>query len=363
MSKPKLPTYTRQGRCTPVYKLMTVGLALLLLFPAQGWGFDFPSTRQKRDYQAAVGLLQKKEYDLARHQFQHFLRSYPESPARGRVLIGLGESYFLQDQLDTAARYYHRGLKAGNLDPDLTRTALNRGLKSALQSNQPELAFDFMQTGLDVPGVSVSEKDIQATYRLVKDQGDSTTALSIAKNQFQRNPKSPFWKYEVAVRYAQLGKFDRALPLLEKLGEPGSQLRYDATLTKAEIQLQQGNLEDSEYRYRFLLKNDQHETDARYGLAWVQIKRGNLQKAKDQLAYVTHGGGSLRVDAARDLARIHRQQDNPELARAWYQKAIRWSDTPRTERLKTELQEFLEDQKAEKKADRKRNRKNKDQKQ
>lgn len=315
-------------------------LVVLLFLPATAWSFDFPNARQQRDYQAAVGLLQGREYDLARHQFQHFLKTYTESPARGRVLIGLGETFYLQDQFDTAARYYHRGLEAGNLDAELTRTALKRGLESSLQSSQPELAFDFLRTAQDVPGVPVSDQDIQSTYKLIKDKGDSTTALSMAKTQFQRNPKSPFWKYEVAVRYAQLGQFDQALPLLDKLGEPGSQLRYDATFTKAEIQFQQGNLDEAEFRYRFLVKNNSHETDARYGLAWVEIKRGNLQKAKDQLAFLTHADSPLRLEAARDLARIHREQDNHDLARAWYQKAIRWSEPPVTERLREELRQY-----------------------
>jgi len=303
---------------------------------------EFQSGSEERDYRAGMELLKSGDNNLAQVQFRTFLESYPGSKARGRAMVGLAETYFIDNQFDSAALFYSRGLEQGNLNEKLKQTAVKRGFRASLESKQGGLVRRFFKLVENENSFSAPQNDIRTTYRLLEENGDTELSFRLAKKQLDTNSDSGYWKYRVAVNHARRNEFNRALSLLDGLGEPWTQLRYDATLTKADVQFQQGKLEQAEVRYQFLLKHEVHEMNARYGLAWIEIERNNLQVAKDMLSLVTHTDTPLRIEAARDLARIHRQEENEQLAIQWYRRAINWADGPTREQIESELQSYQE---------------------
>ena len=298
---------------------------------------EFQTGSEERDYRGGMELMKSGEHDLAELQFQTFLETYPTSKARGRAMIGLAEIYYLENQFDSAALFYSRGLQEGNLTEKLKQTAVKRGFKASLQSDRNERVKRFFKLLENKGSFSPSQDYLRTTYEVLEENGDTEMSYRLAKKQLDTHPDSGYWKYRVAVNHARRNEFNQALSLLDGLGEPWTQLRYDATLTKADVQFEQGKLDAAESRYQFLLKQDVHEMEGRYGLAWIEIKRGNLQLARDLLSLVTHADTPLRMEAARDLARIHRQEGNKQLAIQWYKQASDWADDSTRQQIEAEL--------------------------
>lgn len=315
-------------------------IAVIFFVPQELFALRFDQETAKRDYRAGIGLLKEKDYELARTQFRDFLESYPESPARGRVFVGLAETYYFQEQYDTASRIYLKALSTTTPDTKTTRWASDGIWKSVRKSSHPEKFLDRLSR-VDTPAINrLPDTTFDRLFRMISTKGDSEAALEFAKNQLDRNPGSGRWKYRVALGYARQQQYGKALELLDNLGEPWTQLRYDATLKKADILFEQGKLKMAEYRYQFLLRNDTHQQKARYGLAWIMIERNKLREARDHLALVTHVDGRIRSEAARDLARIYRELGNTKLAAPWYEKAIKWSEGTFKSKLKKEFNEM-----------------------
>lgn len=325
-----------------VYLILVIVLSCIALSPEPVQAIEFQTGSEERDYRAGMELLKSEEHELAQFQFQKFLETYPSSRARGRVMIRLAEIYYADNRFDSAALFYSRGLSEGNLPEELKQRAVKRGFKASLESNQNKLTVRFLKLLEDKATFSPSQNDLRRTYQDLEENGDTNLSYRIAKNQLSTNPDSGYWKYRVAVHHARRNQFKQSLSLLDGLGEAWTQLRYDATLTKADVQFQQGKLDQAEFRYKFLLKHDAHEMEARYGLAWVKIEREDLQGAKDLLSLVSHADVPLRTQAGRDLARIHRQEGNNQMAIQWYKKAIDWADRSTQQQIKSELKAFQE---------------------
>ncbi len=298
-----------------------------------------------REYQTAVGLLKEGELRLARRQYRNFLREYPESNRRSRAYFGLAETYYLEEKYDSAARYYQRSLSDPGLPERYRKTALQRGFQSARRTGEGGRVRTFARRVAREGSISLADTVQRRVYRVLEEEADTEVSLEYARDRLEHHPESGFWKYTVAVRLAEVGQYEEALRLLDGLGDPGSSLRYDATYTKAEIQLQQGELEEAEYRYRFLLERGSHVQKARYGLAWVAIKRGDHDRARRLLERITREAEDpTRINAARDLARLARRDDHRDRALDWYFRAVEWADGSLEKELIEEAKPYAKEQ-------------------
>jgi tetratricopeptide (TPR) repeat protein len=298
------------------------------------------SLREEREYRSAVGLLKSEDYELARRQYKRYLEQFPESDRRSRAYFGLAETYYLQDHYDSAADLYLQALQKLDENEEYRRQSLNRGFHSLNESTRTDLVDDYMKHVERYDG-DLPEELGRRIVRALDAAGRTGSAYEQARRYLEENPESPYWRYQLGVLSAERDAGDTAMDYLRPLLQTDSAYQNDARYALAELLYERGDYEQAGQYYQTLLVDDQYRHRARYGLAWVDIQKGNMAKARDRLGTLADGESTVRVQAARDLARIHRSEGKTEKARSWYQQAIDWAAGSRQSRLRLEYGNFL----------------------
>ncbi|MFB6355783.1 MAG: tetratricopeptide repeat protein, partial [bacterium] len=325
---------------------LVAGCVLLFLLgiiqvPSTVQGQSFiDSFQQNRDYRAGVGLLSNGNYQLAERQFTNFLRQYDTSLYQSKVLFGLGEAHYLQNEYDSAVQNYLKSVSTGDTLPgDLLKTAFNRGITSAKRApnrSAGEALIDRISEYYHTPPDTI----IQSAISFLESNKQIDRAIELARKQHERDTDSRRWTYQLGRLYAVSKQYVKAIPLLEKTADTGP-YRNDATYLRAEIALDRGNTKQARTLYNSLLTTDRYRRDGIYGLAWINIQNNKLNKAAKHLKELAESTGVLRVDASRDLARIYRRQEKHQKAENWYIRAIQRANEPLQSQLRLELGDYF----------------------
>lgn len=299
----------------------------------------FQGIQQAREYRTAVGLLKQGDYDLARTQYETFIEKYPDSSRLPRAYFGLAETYYLQNQFGQAAELYLRSLKEGKLSENYYEQAMKRGLDAANRSGHYELGEDYIRE-IDQSMDRVTDTIMRRVVQVLARNNQTKLALKWSRKKFEENPDSSYWRYETALLHADLNEYKTARDLLQPLLVGSSDYENDATYLMAEINFETSQFERARQYYSDLTSDPTYADDARYGLAWIDIKQRNTTGAKAKLEALTEDSRKLRSKAARDLARIYRSEENKEATVKWYNRAIEWSDEPLQSELRIEFGDY-----------------------
>lgn len=320
--------------------VLLLGLSLVVPTSALAVDSSFFGLAELRDYRTAIGLLKSNDYRLARTQYRKFLRKYPDSDRRSGAYFGLAETYYLTDRYDSAAEYYHRSLRSGDLASEYVRPALSRGLHSVLESGRTDLTDGYVDA-VERESDYVDEGIDRRYVRVLRASGRTEEALERARSRYRDQPDSAYWRYQMGILSASTKKHDRAVELFEPLTEGDTNYRSRARFNLAEALYEQGEYDRAAEYYRSVRDDSRFGSRAEYGLAWVAVEKRNMEEAKKLLQTVAEDGDANRANAARDLARIHRSESSPDEADEWYARAIQRSGEPEKSELRVEYANYL----------------------
>ncbi|MFB6345360.1 MAG: tetratricopeptide repeat protein [bacterium] len=317
-----------------------VALLLVLLTVHPGSASIFSGLQEAREYRTAVGLLKQGDYELAESQYRTFIKSYPESERIPRARFGLAEAYYLQGDYARAARSYLKSLKTGELSVDYRKQAIKRGLDAVNRSGHYGLGKKYL-TLLDGSLNHLNDQSLRRLVQILSKNDQPSMALKWSKRALEDNQDSAYWQYETAVLQAEVGNYSRADELLKPLLQAESEFLNDAKFLAAELNYQRRNLKTAREYYSELTDDPDYGEQARYGLAWVDIKTQDISRAKQRLKSLATSSYNIRAQAARDLARIYRSENSDTAVRKWYRRAISWFDEPEQSKLLIEFGDYF----------------------
>jgi|GEM_PF-4074569 len=321
--------------------LIVAVLSVILLFffvqsPLAG------GMRERRDYRAAVGLLREGELELARGQYERFLRQYPDSNKRPRALFGLAETYYLEEKNEQAAEKYRQSLEK-DLEGDYRGQAFERGLESSRRSNQVELAKSLIELAGEDPLEEVSREGLLEAVLLFEEQGRYESGLELIEQVLDKHPEDKEWLHEKAVYLAEIGRLEEALEFTDEIIAAEGEYAVEARLLRAEINYALGEREASAEDYRRLKEEENFRYEAYYGLAWLKVDEGELKQAVKKFKKVHEGAEKpvLQVRASRDGARVKAELGEQAEAESWYDTAIELAREPERSNILIEKAEYL----------------------
>ncbi len=321
--------------------LLLVGFIGVISSPARAGLWEI------REYRAAVGLLRNGELELARSQYNSFLENYPRSDRRGKAYFGLAETYYLQDKFDSAGEYYYRGLQH-NLPDNYKTQAFTRGLESVHRAGRPGLAKKILELSGKKFADQAPDSGLRHALQLFEAEKRYGEALKLIDRVLERRPEASFWLYQKAVVCSRSDSYQAANKYLGQLVEKEDEYGTRARFMRAEIALTRGQLAQARSDYQRLRGAEELKYDALYGLAWIRIKKQNKAAARKLLRKVAGEAPpakmSLRILAARDLARVYRKMKSVDKAEQWYDTAINLASEPRRSKLCIEFAEYKVEQ-------------------
>ncbi|MGM0381472.1 MAG: tetratricopeptide repeat protein, partial [bacterium] len=318
--------------------------SLLVFSPAYGQGlFDFSARRMQREFQAGIALLQEGEHQLARRQFNNFLKNYNDTGYRARAFYGIGEAFYAEDNYDSALEYYADALSEAPLNKIRTHTALERGLRSARERDNAggrEL-ISFLENNPDSYAqapVSVAE----AVARFYLQLGEEDDYQNWADRYHRANPAGDTWTVKYARFELDNENYERVLELTDKVLADSGSHHSRARFLRAEAYYMKENLEEALENYQQVAGDPEYGPLARYGIAWVEIDRGNLKQAREHLQELAGDTAvKIRGKAYRDLARLQREEENFAAAVEAYKRAVKLLEEPASSKLRLELGDYL----------------------
>lgn len=88
-------------------------------------------------YESAFALLKQGSYDQAQSKFEDFIQKYPDHMLNANARYWLGESHYVREQYDKAARLFAEGFQKAPEGPKAADNLLKLGLSlSALQKKE-----------------------------------------------------------------------------------------------------------------------------------------------------------------------------------------------------------------------------------
>lgn len=102
-------------------------------------------------YENALELLKQRDYALAEKSLTDFLTAYPNHQLAGNAKYWLGETYFVQDRFDQAARIFAEGYQKYPKGPKAADNLLKLGLSLAAQNNTNDACVALKQIAKDFP--------------------------------------------------------------------------------------------------------------------------------------------------------------------------------------------------------------------
>lgn len=309
----------------------------------------YPAAREVRSAYARL-LVEQKQYDKAREQFQVLLKDQPDNPG---TLYALG-IMSLQGQDNKAAEdYFKRYIAVLESQPDperdpskalmlLAQIAEERGeLEAALgwlekiQADDPRamLSARLKRAHItarkgDVEGARAQLKEItpgdvaeqvqvlQTEGQLLRDAGRAIEAFKTLEDGVLRFPNSPDLMYDYALAAEKLGKVEAMETALRKVMEsvPDNHHAYNAlgySLADRNIRLPEAyELIDKALK---MAPGDPYIMDS---MGWVLFRMGKLKEAEQSLrqAYALRGDADIAVHLGEVL---WMQGDKAGAAKLW----------------------------------------------
>ncbi|MGN6367239.1 MAG: tetratricopeptide repeat protein [Phycisphaerae bacterium] len=250
-------------------------------------GSPSPIDAAEKKLLGAEGLLGRGQYDLARQEFQDFLRTYANDPRSTRARYGAG-----------VAEYNLNDLRAAELD--LAAAAASKGfdkrdealaLLGTVQLQRDELAqavATFQSLQHEYPKSSQVESaavnEAQALYRMKK-FGESLDAVRRLLAAFPKTGYRASALYVGALDQRALGDDAEAARTLNAIVEtyPNSPFIYDAQILLGQLLAAQGKFDEAIGHFQ-KLQEDAPEAEKpaiEYGLGMVYLQAGKLAQAEE----------------------------------------------------------------------------------
>jgi tol-pal system protein YbgF len=109
-------------------------------------------------YENALELLKQRDYGLAEKSLNDFLRTFPNHNLAPNARYWLGETYFVQDRFDQAARVFAEGYQKFPKGPKAADNLLKLGLSLAAQRKTDDACVALKQIAKDFPNGSAVVK-------------------------------------------------------------------------------------------------------------------------------------------------------------------------------------------------------------
>ena len=108
-------------------------------------------------YENAFSMLKKENYDVAQKEFSFFLDEYPDHPLAGNAKYWLGETYYVQNNYEDAAKAFAEAYKKS--------------------PKGPKAADNLLKLGLSLSGMGRNDDACVALQQLEKEFGPTRSAL------------------------------------------------------------------------------------------------------------------------------------------------------------------------------------------
>ncbi len=118
---------------------------------------DAPKSDELQKYEAAFNLLNKKEYDKAIHNFQAFVKAFPDSTYTANAHYWLGEIYYLKGKSESASNEFQIIV---NKYPENTKVAdamLKIGLIAMDSGDKSKAKQAFTKVKKQFPGTTAGK--------------------------------------------------------------------------------------------------------------------------------------------------------------------------------------------------------------
>lgn len=281
----------------------------------------------------AIGVVYKRMRDPVQAE-EYFRRAIKIAPKQAKAYEGLGDLYAEMGRLDDALAVYREGLAQDSAQVDL----YNGIAEIHVKRNEMAQADAVFQAAMARFPDDVSVQRLWSEF-LIK-QGRHQEAIAALLPLVVRFPTVSVLRERLATSYLEVRKYPEALAQLDTLlaANPGNTYyllqqgvilarqgrarqaleKFDAVIRldslkpdgynyKADVQVQQGNLDAAEANYRRALSRDAANTQATVGLGDVYRRRADAQRGTDLTQTPT--------------ARLRAAKAAYEQARSFYQRA------------------------------------------
>jgi hypothetical protein len=174
-----------------------------------------------------------------------FKEQYQDQSSKDFYWIQLGNCYFLSEKWSKAEFYYRLALESSK----------NKVLRASASNNLALISFKYQQW----------------------ERGSA-----LLKEAMSLNPSSRVPRYNLSQLYIQFAQFDLALDLLSNSTFNGAQ-DIDLSLSLGAIWLYKGDLKKAESYLTTIPQTYYEREDIAALLSILELKKGNLEKAKDIL--------------------------------------------------------------------------------
>jgi tetratricopeptide (TPR) repeat protein len=308
-----------------------------------------PAAREVRSAYARL-LVEQKQYDKAREQFQILLKDQPDNPG---TLYALGIMSLQGQDAKAAEDYFKRYIAVLESQPDperdpnkalmlLAQIAEEKGDLDGALAWLDKIATDDPRATLsarlkrvhivarkgDLDGARAQLKEITATDtaeqvqivqaegQLLRDAGRAVEAFKTLQDGVLRFPNSPDLMYDYALAAEKLGKVEAMETALRKVIEsvPDNHHAYNAlgySLADRNVRLDEAfELIDKALK---MAPGDPYIMDS---MGWVLFRMGKLKEAEQSLrqAYALRGDAEIAVHLGEVL---WAQGDKAGAARMW----------------------------------------------
>lgn len=117
-----------------------------------------PQGTPQQQYDYALGLLGKSDYDGAAQAFQEFLDKNPSSPLAANARYWLGETHYVRKDYNSAARVFLDGYTKDQKGPKAPDTLLKLGMSLTNLDKKKEACATFDKLAKDFPDAPQSIK-------------------------------------------------------------------------------------------------------------------------------------------------------------------------------------------------------------
>ena len=95
-------------------------------------------------YASAYELFEKRKYDMARTEFQNYIKAYPNSELSGNAQFWIGECYYYEKSYDKAIQEYEKAIKNYPKDNNISQDHPKKG---TLRQAHLKQGLSFLQLG------------------------------------------------------------------------------------------------------------------------------------------------------------------------------------------------------------------------
>ncbi len=335
-------------RAENTYEAVTTFRKFLRIYP-------YSRLREQAQYNIAYIYLNTGNYTQAVEEFKSVINKYPNTSWAARAQYNIGDTYYNAGDYEKAIEAYNEVMQKYPQSEYIIE-AVNGIQYAQVSSGRSDSSSAVLENFIDQhPQASMADRlrfrqadnrmqsgdyqgaidEFQQYIRITNNQEllpDAHFNLANAYEQTNQTAKAVEAYQKVVEKYpdsqraapslAALGRiayaranYQRSFDYFSQLAEQGSNYRQEAYIGMGNAQLAMTNIDQAEEQYQAALDGDPNFAPAKVGLAKVDMERGNLQAAKDQLSLVAEANTTeIGAEAQYLLGVANQKQGNMEAA-------------------------------------------------